>query len=238
MVAVISVDAYHFLAFSDLTYHLEDTGIGVFCYTVPPDSNQTELGSSNQEASSSAGKHSRVILLPCCTWECVPTAISGCMGISKILGVSFVTTDEFSVRVTKNYFQGLVSHELTVYLSVFEMTILSKRRKPDNFESHNTLKLSFTNIRGFHSNFFDCESFLELNSPDIRALSETNLDDSTDLAIFLLGFSPFNLKGFSYSYGLSSSLCERRTSVCLVLISRKIYGFLLKCLTGFTSFSV
>ena len=29
-VAVISVDAYLFLAFSDLTYHLEDTGIGVF----------------------------------------------------------------------------------------------------------------------------------------------------------------------------------------------------------------
>ena len=29
VVAVISVDAYHFLAFSDLTCHLEDTGIGV-----------------------------------------------------------------------------------------------------------------------------------------------------------------------------------------------------------------
>ena len=30
VVAVISVDAYPFLAFSDLTYHLEDMGIGVF----------------------------------------------------------------------------------------------------------------------------------------------------------------------------------------------------------------
>ena len=30
MVAVISVDAYLFLAFSDLTYHLEDMRIGVF----------------------------------------------------------------------------------------------------------------------------------------------------------------------------------------------------------------
>ena len=30
VVAVISVDAYHFLAFSDLTCHFEDTGIGVF----------------------------------------------------------------------------------------------------------------------------------------------------------------------------------------------------------------
>ena len=30
VVAVISVDAYPILAFSDLAYHLEDTGIGAF----------------------------------------------------------------------------------------------------------------------------------------------------------------------------------------------------------------
>ena len=30
MVAVISVEAYPFLAFSDLTHHLEDTEIDVF----------------------------------------------------------------------------------------------------------------------------------------------------------------------------------------------------------------
>ena len=30
VVAVIRVDAYPFLAFSDLSRHLEDTGIGVF----------------------------------------------------------------------------------------------------------------------------------------------------------------------------------------------------------------
>ena len=58
------------------------------------------------------------------------------------------------------------------------MTILSKTCKPDNFELHNSLKLSFTNIRGLRSNFVDCESFLESNSPDILALCETNLDDS------------------------------------------------------------
>ena len=33
------------------------------------------------------------------------------------------------------------------------MTILSKACKPDNFESHNSLQLSFTNIRGLRSNF-------------------------------------------------------------------------------------
>ena len=60
------------------------------------------------------------------------------------------------------------------------MAILSKACKPDNFESHNPLKLSLTNIQGLRSNFVDCESFPELNSPDILALCETNLDDSID----------------------------------------------------------
>ena len=60
------------------------------------------------------------------------------------------------------------------------MVILSKECKPDNFGLHNSLKLSFTNIQGLHSNFVDCESFLESNSPDILALYETNLNDSTD----------------------------------------------------------
>ena len=64
------------------------------------------------------------------------------------------------------------------------MAILSKACKPDNFESHNSLKLSFTNIRGLRSNFVDCESFLESNSPNILALCETNLDDSIDSGNF------------------------------------------------------
>ena len=58
------------------------------------------------------------------------------------------------------------------------MAILSKACEPYNFESHNSLKLSFTNIQGLSSNFVDCESFLESNSPEILALCETNLDDS------------------------------------------------------------
>ena len=71
------------------------------------------------------------------------------------------------------------------------MTILSKTCKPDNFESHNSLKLSFTNIRGLRSDFVDCESFLESNSLDILALSETNLDDSIDSGNFSVrGYLP------------------------------------------------
>ena len=58
------------------------------------------------------------------------------------------------------------------------MAILSKGCKPDNFEPHASLKLSFTNISGLCSNFVECESFLESKSPDLLALCETNLDDS------------------------------------------------------------
>ena len=64
------------------------------------------------------------------------------------------------------------------------MTILSKACKPDKFESHNFLKLSFTNIWGLCSNFIDCESLLESNSPEILALCETNLDDSINSGNF------------------------------------------------------
>ena len=105
----------------------------------------------------------------------------------------------------QKFLQGLVSHELAAYLSVFNlfltqwiMTILSKGCKPDNFGSHYSLKLSFTNIlalRGLRPNFVECESFLESNSPDILALYETNLDDSR-------GYLPssFNPTGFCYSF--------------------------------------
>ena len=68
---------------------------------------------------------------------------------------------------------------------------ISKACKPDNFELKNSLKLSFTHIGGLHSNFVNSESFLEWNSPDILALCETNLDDSTDSGNFSVrGYFP------------------------------------------------
>ena len=90
------------------------------------------------------------------------------------------------------------------------MAILSKACKPDNFESHNVLKLSFTNIRGLRSNFVDCESFLESNSPDILALCETNLDDSIDSGNFSVrGYLPLILKDSStHKQGLAVYLKE------------------------------
>ena len=78
------------------------------------------------------------------------------------------------------------------------MAILSKACKPDNFESHNSLKLSFMNIRGLRSNFVDGESFLESNSPDILAVCETNLDDSIDSGNFSVrGYLPLIRKDCS-----------------------------------------
>ena len=83
--------------------------------------------------------------------------------------------------------QELVSCELIAYPSIFNlfltqwiMAILSKWCKPGNFESHNSLKVSFTNIWGLCSNFVECES----NSLDILALCETNLDDWIDSGNF------------------------------------------------------
>ena len=58
------------------------------------------------------------------------------------------------------------------------MAILSKRCKPNNFEPHNSLKLSFTDILDLRSNFVRSESFLEANSPNILSLCETNLVES------------------------------------------------------------
>ena len=48
------------------------------------DGKETELGSSNQEASASVGKNSRVVLVTYHAWKCVPTAISGGVHISEV----------------------------------------------------------------------------------------------------------------------------------------------------------
>ena len=82
---------------------------------------------------------------------------------------------------------------------------ISKACKPDNFESHDSLKLSFTNIRGLRPNFVDCESFLESNSPDILALCETNLDDSIDSGnLSVRGYLPLIRKdSITHMHGLA-----------------------------------
>ena len=83
---MISVDAYPFFVFTDLTCQLENTRIMFSGCTVLPDSKETELGSSDQEASPSAGKNTGVVLVPCHAWKCVPAAISGGVDVSEAHG--------------------------------------------------------------------------------------------------------------------------------------------------------
>ena len=54
--------------------------------TVPPDSKETKLGSNYQEAFLSAGKNNGVVLVPCCAWKCVSSAISSGVNISVVPG--------------------------------------------------------------------------------------------------------------------------------------------------------
>ena len=42
--------------------------------------------SSDQKASPSAGKINKAVLGPCCARKCAPTAISGGVDISEVLG--------------------------------------------------------------------------------------------------------------------------------------------------------
>ena len=91
--------------------------------------------------------------------------------------------------------QGLVSHELAAYLSVFNlfltqwiMAILSKRCKPDNFEPHNSLKRSFTNIRRLRSNLLNVNvSFNQTLLTFLLYMRETWM---TQLILAIFSFNP------------------------------------------------
>ena len=93
------------------------------------------------------------------------------------------------------------------------MAILSKGCKPNDLEPHHSLKLGFTNIRGLCSNFVECESFLESNSPDILAICETNLDDSIDSGkFFVRGYLSLILKdSITHMHGLAVYITEGLT---------------------------
>ena len=64
--------------------------------TVPPNSKETELGSSDQEASPSAGKNTGVVLVSCSRMEVRPYSY-----FQEVPWMSFVTIDEFSLRTPK-----------------------------------------------------------------------------------------------------------------------------------------
>ena len=86
-----------------------------------------------------------------------------------------------------------------------ELWPFTKACKPDNFESHNSLKASFANIWVLCSNFVDCKSFLQSNSPDILALCKTNLEDSIDSGNFsVIGYLPLiRIDSSTHMHGLA-----------------------------------
>ena len=115
------------------------------------------------------------------------------------------------------------------------MAILSKLDKRDNSESHKSLKLCFTNIQGLNA---ECESFLESKFPDTLALCETKMDDS----IYSCNFS---VSGYLPLIWKNSVTCMDGVAVDVKQelpfawdLSVENCGFLVMCLTGFTSFSV
>ena len=99
---MISVDAYPFLAFSDLTCHLEDTEIGASGCTVPPD-----VRILNLEVATKLLLHQQVKIL------------SG-VDISEVPGCHLLQQMSFQ-KGSQKLLQGLVSHELTAYLSSFNL---------------------------------------------------------------------------------------------------------------------
>ena len=81
-----------------------------------------ELRSSNQEASPSADKNTRVILVPCCAWKCVPAAISSGVDISEVPECHLLQQMS-SQRGSQKLLQGLVSHEVTACVSDFDLSL-------------------------------------------------------------------------------------------------------------------
>ena len=158
--------------------------------------------------------------------------------------VPFVTTDEFLVRVTRIISSIVVSwtHSLSFccrpIFNSMNYGHINKRVKPDNFESHTSLKLGLTNIWGLCLDFVECESFLESNSPDILALCETNLDDSIDSGNFSVrGYLPLIRKDSStHMHGLAVYVKEGLPFA--QDLSLQNCRFLLMFSTGFTSLSV
>ena len=187
--------------------------------TVPPHSKETQLGSSHQEGSSSAGKNTGITLVRRCTWKSIPKAISGGVDISEVPGCQLLWQMSSQWGSQKSL-QGLVSHELAACLSVFNlflsqwiMTILSKGSKPDNSEPHN------------------CQTLLTF----LLYVRQTGMTQLI-LEIICKALSPFNPKNMLIS--MFCNLGERRTSFCMGVISRKLWGFLIIFSTGFTSLSV
>ena len=201
VIAVIEDDACPFLYYLDLTCHF--TGIRwnrnrYFLVTLYRLIVKMKPESRDQEASPSAGKNTGLFLDLAAHGRVYLRLLPVVWMFPRSLGVICYDRQIIKfVRIRKitSWISASRNHSLFFWFMPFfwinEMVILSKVCKPDNFESHNSLKVSFANIRSLLSTFVGRESLFESNSPDILALFETNLEDSIDSSnFFLMGYLP------------------------------------------------
>ena len=108
------------------------------------------------------------------------------------------------------------------------MAILSKAYKPDNFEWHEYLKLSFMNIQSRRSNFVELEifSWIKISWHSCSVWGRPGWLNWFWQFLWKR-LSSFNLKGLYYSYAWSHKSCEGRPFFCTGLFSRKLSTFLL-----------
>ena len=116
-----------------------------------------------------------------------------------------------------------------------------QNKKTIRFFTNNSLKLSFRNISGFHSNFVKCVN-LSFNQtpPDFLFLCKINLDDSINSGSFCEGLSSFNLKdSVTHMHGFAVYM-KKDLPFCMILISRKLpcvfdWLYFTQCFTSFSS---
>ena len=90
-----------------------------------PDSEETKFGSRDQEAFPSAGKNTRAVLVPCHAWKGFPTVNSNGVDFS-VVPVCHILQQMSSEQGSQKLLQGLVSHELTAYFSIFNQFKLNE----------------------------------------------------------------------------------------------------------------
>ena len=141
--------------------------------------------------------------------------------------------------------QGLVSHELTAYLSIFNIFKLNELRP--YYQSHaNQIILNCTSLLSLALWIFEAFIWillienLSLNHTLLTFLLYARQTWMTELILTILSgrLPSFNPKEFQYSYAWTCSLCEERTSSSMELIYRKVRRFLLTFSIGFISLSV
>ena len=203
---------------------------------MPSDSKETKLGSSGQKASPSAAKNTGVVLVPSSHMEVHPLQLLPILWIfRRSLGVICYN------RWVLNESQGLVSHELTAYLSIFNLFKLNNELWPYYQKHVNQIILKCTTLWSLALQTF--ETFvpillivtLSLNQtlPTFLLCERQTWMTQLILAIYLWDLPLIRKDCSTHMHGLRVYV-KKGTSLCTGLTSRKICRFLLMFSTGFT----